>query len=179
MSRIGKKPILIPENVEVEINDTLVRVKGPKGQLSRVIPSGIKVKRENNEIIVARTSESKLCKSLHGLVRTLLFNMVKGVTEGYEKVLEMVGIGYRAVKKGNDLEIFVGYSHPVLIKKPEGIDLEVPSPNTIIVRGIDKEEVGRISAAIRAVRKPEPYKGKGIKYQGELIRRKAGKASKK
>lgn len=178
MSRIGKMPINVPAGVEVNIGPSEVTVKGPKGQLSEKIPYGIKVVKEDNQVIVQRQSESKLHRSLHGLSRTLVHNMVVGVSDGFSKTLEIIGVGYRATKKGNDLELAVGYSHPVMIKKVEGIEFEVPSPNKVIVKGADKQLVGQIASNIRDVRPPEPYKGKGIKYEGEYIRRKVGKTAK-
>jgi len=178
VSRIGKMPINVPSGVEVNIGPSEVTVKGPKGQLSEKIPYGIKVTKEDNQVIVQRQSESKLHRSLHGLSRTLVHNMVVGVSEGFSKTLEIVGVGYRATKKGNDIELAVGYSHPVAIKQVEGIEFEVPSPNKIIVKGADKQLVGQIASNIRDVRPPEPYKGKGIKYEGEYIRRKVGKTAK-
>jgi len=178
MSRIGKMPINVPAGVEVKIEPTEVIVKGPKGELSEKIPHGIKVVQEDNQILVQRLSESKLHRSLHGLVRTLISNMVTGVSEGFSKSLEIVGVGYRAVKKGNDIELAMGYSHPVTIKQIEGIEFEVPAPNKITVKGANKQLVGQIASNIRDVRPPEPYKGKGIKYEGEYIRRKVGKTAK-
>lgn len=178
MSRIGKMPINLPVGVEVTIEPTEVIVKGPNGQLSERIPYGIKVIKEDNQILVQRQSESKLHRSLHGLVRTLISNMVTGVSQGFSKSLDIVGVGYRATKKGNDLELAMGYSHPVVIKRIEGIDFEVPAPTKVIVKGANKQLVGEIAANIRSVRPPEPYKGKGIKYEGEYIRRKVGKTAK-
>ncbi len=178
MSRIGKMPINVPAGVDVTIEPTEVIVKGPNGQLSEKIPHGIKVIKEDNQVLVRRQSESKLHRSLHGLVRTLVSNMVTGVSQGFSKSLDIVGVGYRATKKGNDLELAMGYSHPVTIKKIEGIEFEVPAPTKIIVKGANKQLVGEIAANIRSVRPPEPYKGKGIKYEGEYIRRKVGKTAK-
>ncbi len=178
MSRIGKMPINVPAGVQVTIEPTEVFVKGPKGQLSEKIPYGIKVAQEENQIVVQRLSDSKLHRSLHGLVRTLVSNMVVGVSDGFSKTLDIVGVGYRAIKKGNDLELAMGFSHPVTIKQLEGIEFEVPAPNRIIVKGANKQVVGEIAANIRSVRPPEPYKGKGIKYEGEHIRRKVGKTAK-
>lgn len=178
MSRIGKMPINVPPGVEVTIEPTEVKVKGPKGQLSEKVPYGIKVVKEDNQILVQRQSDSKLHRSLHGLTRTLISNMVIGVSQGFSKSLEIVGVGYRATKKGNDLELAMGYSHPVVIKQVEGIEFEVPAPTKIIVKGANKQLVGEIAANIRGVRPPEPYKGKGIKYEGEYIRRKVGKTAK-
>jgi large subunit ribosomal protein L6 len=171
-------PINIPSGVEITIQPAEVIVKGPKGQLSERIPQGIKVVQEDNQLLVQRLSESKLHRSLHGLVRTLVSNMVVGVSAGFAKGLDIVGVGYRAAKKGNDLELAMGYSHPVSIKQVPGIEFEVPAPTKIIVKGADKQLVGQIASNIRDVRPPEPYKGKGIKYEGEFIRRKVGKTAK-
>ena len=178
MSRIGKKPIKIPDGVEVTISGNHIKVKGPKGELEQTIHHAMEVKQEDGELIVNRPTESKTHKSLHGLSRSLLANMVEGVTKGFEKRLEIVGVGYRAQKSGNDLTLNVGYSHPVTIEAPEGIDIDVPKNNQIVVKGINKAEVGQLAARIRDVRKPEPYKGKGIRYQDEEITRKVGKAGK-
>ncbi len=178
MSRIGRMPIEIPSGVEVAIGDVEIKVKGSKGELSQRIPLGISVRQEGNRILVERDSDSKLHRSLHGLTRTLIANMVTGVSSGFEKALEISGVGYRATKKGNAVEIAVGYSHPVVVEPPEGIQLDVPTPTKLIVRGIDKQLVGETAAKIRAIRKPEPYKGKGIRYEGEKIRRKVGKTAK-
>ncbi|MBE0448374.1 MAG: 50S ribosomal protein L6 [Actinobacteria bacterium] len=178
MSRIGKMPINVPVGVEVNIEPTEVRVKGPKGQLSEKIPHGIKVMKDDNIITVQRQSESKLHRSLHGLMRTLISNMITGVSEGFSKTLEIVGVGYRATRKGDGIELAIGLSHPVAIKRPEGIEFEVPTPNKIVIRGSDKQMVGEVAANIRRIRPPEPYKGKGIKYEGEYIRRKVGKTAK-
>jgi large subunit ribosomal protein L6 len=179
MSRIGRKPIAIPNGVEVTLDNTLITVKGPKGTLSRELHKDMKVTVENNEISVERPSDHKLHRSLHGTTRSVVANMVAGVTEGYAKNLELVGVGYRANKTGNKLVLNVGYSHPVEINPEAGIEFEVPAQNKITVRGIDKELVGATAAKIREVRLPEPYKGKGIKYEGERILRKEGKAGKK
>jgi large subunit ribosomal protein L6 len=178
VSRIGKMPINIPSGVEVTVQPAEVIVKGPKGQLSETIPQGIKVVKEDSQLMVQRLSESKLHRSLHGLMRTLVSNMVVGVSDGFMKSLDIVGVGYRAAKKGNDLELAMGYSHPVHVKQVPGIEFEVPAPTKIIVRGADKQLVGQIASNIRDVRPPEPYKGKGIKYEGEYIRRKVGKTAK-
>ena len=174
MSRIGKKPIEVPSGVEVIINDNEVKIKGPKGTLERKIRPEIKVEVKENKIFVSPKTETKKTKAFWGLTRALLANMVKGVTEGFEKKLEIEGLGYRAQLKGNDLELFVGFTHPVIVKAPEGINFKVDK-NIITVSGIDKEKVGQVAANIRKVRPPEPYKGKGIRYLGEQIRRKAGK----
>lgn len=179
MSRIGLKPITIPSGVEIKINDhNLVEVKGPKGQLSEKLSSEMEIKIEDGVLTVARPTENKKHKSLHGLSRTLISNMIVGVTEGYSKTLEIEGTGYRAAKQGNKLVLSLGYSHPVELEDPKGIEVEVPAANRIIVKGIDKQQVGNYAANIRAYRKPEPYKGKGIKYAGEIIRRKVGKTGK-
>lgn len=174
MSRIGKKPILIPENVEVKIDGSRVIIKGPKGELQREVRSEIKVEKKDNQILITPAKETKKTKAFWGLTRTLIFNMVKGVTEGYEKKLEIQGIGYRAGLEGEDLVLQVGYSHPIKIKKQEGISFSVEK-NIITVSGSDKELVGQMAAKIRKVRPPEPYKGKGIRYVGEEVRRKVGK----
>lgn len=178
MSRIGKKPIPVPNGVEVKIEGNTVTVKGPKGTLSRDFHSDIAIKLENNEVIVERPSDQRTHRALHGTTRSLIANMVEGVSNGFSKTLELVGVGYRATKKGNNVVLSVGYSHPVEVTPEEGIELEVPSATQIIVRGIDKEKVGAQAANIRSVREPEPYKGKGIKYSDEKIRRKEGKTGK-
>ncbi|HEY1331938.1 MAG TPA: 50S ribosomal protein L6 [Actinomycetota bacterium] len=178
MSRIGKQPIEIPSGVEVTIDGTRVAVKGPRGSLERTLHADMIVRREDGTVVVERPSDERLHRSLHGLTRTLVANMVQGVTDGYEKRLEIVGVGYRAAMKGNDLELALGFSHPVNVAAPSGIEFEVPAPNRITVRGIDKELVGEVAANIRKIRKPEPYKGKGIRYEGEYVRKKAGKAAK-
>ena len=178
MSRIGKLPIPVPDGVEVTIDGLDVTVKGPKGELSRTLPEGVELSRDDDgAVIVTRLGDSRDERSRHGLVRALVANMVHGVSDGYARVLELVGVGYRAAPKGSDLELQVGYSHPVLIQAPDGINFEVPQPTRVVVSGIDKELVGQIAANIRKVRPPEPYKGKGIKYEGEQVRRKAGKAA--
>lgn len=180
MSRIGRLPVSIPQGVEVKIDaDNTVKVKGPKGQLNKKLHKDMIISMENNEIIVKRPSEQKEHRALHGLTRTLINNMIEGVTKGYEKTLEISGVGYRAAKQGNKLTLTIGYSHPVEFVDPEGITTEVPAPNKIIIKGIDKEAVGDHAANIRAVREPEPYLGKGIKYSTEHVRRKEGKAGKK
>ena len=179
MSRIGKQPIEIPSGVDVEIGaDATVTVKGPRGTLSRRLHPEMRVVRVDGAIRVERPSDEGYHRSLHGLTRTLIANMVEGVTKGYEKRLQIVGVGYRAAMKGKDLEVQVGYSHPVPVPCPEGMEFEVPTPTTIVVRGSDKEQVGQVAATIRKVRKPEPYKGKGIRYENEYVRKKAGKAAK-
>ena len=180
MSRIGKMPIAVPAGVTVDIaENNKVTVKGPKGTLERVLPSEMTIKLEGTEVIVTRPSDLKKMKSLHGLTRTLIYNMVVGVTDGYEKVLEVNGVGYRAAKKGKVLTLSLGYSHPVEMEDPEGIETVLDGQNKIIVKGIDKEKVGQYAAEIREKRAPEPYKGKGIKYADEVIRRKVGKTGKK
>ncbi len=179
MSRIGIKPIDIPNGVEVKINNgNLVEVKGPKGSLKTQLDPKMDIKIVDNQVVVDRPNDSKKYKSLHGLSRTLIFNMIEGVTKGYEKKLEIVGTGYRAQKQGKKLVLNLGYSHPIELEEPEGIQIEVPSANQIIVKGIDKQLVGNIAAKIRDFRRPEPYKGKGVKYADEVIRRKAGKTGK-
>ncbi len=180
MSRIGRMPIAIPAEVTVDIaENNKVVVKGPKGTLERVLPSEMILKREGAEILVTRPNDLKKMKSLHGLTRTLLNNMVVGVTEGYEKKLEVKGVGYKAAKADNVLTLSLGYSHPVQMTDPEGIESVLEGQNVIIIKGIDKEKVGQFAAEIRDKRKPEPYKGKGIKYADEVIRRKVGKTGKK
>ena len=180
MSRIGKMPIAVPAGVTVDIaENNKVTVKGPKGTLERVLPAEMEIKKEGDEIIVNRPNDLKKMKSLHGLTRTLINNMVVGVTEGYEKKLEVNGVGYRAVKKGKLLTLSLGYSHPVEMEDPEGIEVVVEDANTLVVKGIDKEKVGQYAAEIREKRAPVPYKGKGIKYADEVIRRKVGKTGKK
>ena len=180
MSRIGKMPIAIPAGVTVEIaENNKVTVKGPKGTLERVLPSEMDIKMEGSEIVVSRPNDLKKMKSLHGLSRTLINNMVIGVTEGYEKKLEVNGVGYRAQKQGKKLVLSLGYSHPVEMEDPEGLETVLDGQNIIVVKGIDKEKVGQYAAEIRAKRAPEPYKGKGIKYADEVIRRKVGKTGKK
>lgn len=178
MSRIGKKPIDIPNGVEVTVNGSHVVVKGPKGTLERTFHPDMTIKVENNQLVVERPSDERHHRALHGTTRSLLANMVEGVTNGFSKTLELVGVGYRAQKKGNTVVINVGYSHPVEVEQREGIELEVPAQNQIVVKGIDKQLVGAVAANIRAIREPEPYKGKGIKYIDERIRRKEGKTGK-
>ncbi|MDX6738226.1 50S ribosomal protein L6 [Actinocorallia sp. A-T 12471] len=178
MSRIGRLPISVPSGVEVKIEGQLVSVKGPKGKLEHVIAEPIKAELNDGVITVTRPNDINTVRSLHGLSRTLIFNMIVGVTQGYAKTLEIQGVGYRVVAKGKDLEFSLGYSHPILIKAPEGITFTVEKPTLFKVEGIDKQQVGEISANIRKLRKPDPYKGKGVRYQGEQIRRKVGKAGK-
>lgn len=178
MSRIGKQPIPVPSGVEVKIDGSTVTVKGPKGELTRTFQEILSIELEDGVILVKRPNDTREARSLHGLTRTLISNMVVGVSEGYAKNLEIVGVGYRAVLKGSDIELALGFSHPVVITPEPGITFEVPAPNKITVRGIDKQRVGQIAAEIRAWRKPEPYKGKGVRYEGEYVRRKLGKAAK-
>jgi large subunit ribosomal protein L6 len=178
MSRIGRLPIAIPAGVDVTIDGRIVTVKGPKGELSRELHPDIAVSREDGSIVVTRPTEQKVHKQLHGLTRTLVNNMVVGVTDGYRKGLEITGVGYRATKNGEKLTLNLGYSHPIEIDPPKGISFEVENPTRLAVVGIDKELVGQVAAQVRATRKPEPYKGKGVRYAGEYIRRKAGKAGK-
>ena len=180
MSRIGRMPIAVPAGVTVDIaENNKVTVKGPKGTLERVLPAEMEIKLEGSEVVVSRPNDLKKMKSLHGLTRTLINNMVIGVSEGYEKKLEINGVGYRAQKQGKKLVLSLGYSHPVEMEDPEGLETVVDGTNIIVVKGIDKEKVGQYAAEIRAKRGPEPYKGKGIKYADEVIRRKVGKTGKK
>ena len=178
MSRIGRLPIAVPSTVDVTIDGRQLTVKGPKGTLSRVLHPDMSVSQEDGTIVVTRPTEQKTHKQLHGLTRTLVNNMVVGVTDGYRKGLEITGVGYRAALNGKKLTLNLGYSHPIEIDPPEGISFEVENPTRLAVVGIDKELVGQIAAKVRATRKPEPYKGKGVRYAGEKIRRKAGKAGK-
>lgn len=178
MSRIGKQPIPVPSGVEVKIDGSTLTVKGPKGELSQTFSDVLTITLEDGEVIVARPDDSRTARSLHGLTRTLVSNMVTGVSEGFSKNLEIVGVGYRAAMKGNDIELQLGFSHPVLVVAEPGITFEVPAPTKITVRGIDKQRVGQVAADIRKWRKPEPYKGKGVRYEGEYVRRKLGKAAK-
>ncbi|OWZ84475.1 50S ribosomal protein L6 [Natranaerobius trueperi] len=178
MSRIGKKPIKLPESVEVSVNSQEVVVKGPKGELSQSIHHDINVREEDGELFVERPTDSKKHKSLHGLYRSLIANMVEGVSKGFERRLEIVGVGYRAQMQGKSLVLNVGYSHPVTIEPPEGIELDVQKNNEIIVKGTEKAQVGQTAAKIRAVRSPEPYKGKGIRYSDEQVITKVGKSGK-
>jgi large subunit ribosomal protein L6 len=179
MSRIGKLPVPVPAGVDVTIDGQHVTVKGPKGTLSHVVAEPISVSREDGVISVNRPDDERLSKSLHGLSRTLIANMVTGVTAGYSKTLEIVGTGYRVTAKGSDLEFALGFSHPITVTPPDGITFRVEAPTRFAVEGIDKQKVGEVAANIRKLRKPDPYKGKGVRYQGEVIRRKAGKAGKK
>ncbi|MGN0635083.1 MAG: 50S ribosomal protein L6 [Acutalibacteraceae bacterium] len=178
MSRIGKLPIAIPAGVDVTIDGSTVTVKGPKGELTRTVHSNMIVAKDGNTVTVSRPDDNKLNRSLHGLTRTLIANMVAGVNEGFKKELEVNGVGYRAEKKGKQLVMKIGYSHDVIMDEPEGLTIEVPAPNKIVVLGADKQKVGQFAAEIREKRPPEPYKGKGIKYADEVIRRKEGKAGK-
>jgi len=179
MSRIGKVPVPVPAGVDVTIDGAAVTVKGPKGTLSHTIAEPIIVEKSEDGLEVKRPNDERISKSLHGLTRTLIANMVVGVTDGYEKKLEIVGTGYRVVQKGSDLEFALGFSHPVFVAAPNGITFAVESPTKFSVAGIDKQQVGEVAANIRKIRKPEPYKGKGVRYAGEQVRRKAGKAGKK
>jgi large subunit ribosomal protein L6 len=178
MSRIGKQPIAVPSGVEVQVDGPRVAVKGPRGRLERTFHPDMQISLDHDTLTVQRPSDERLHRSLHGLTRSLLANMVDGVTAGYEKRLEIVGVGYRAALSGRNLELALGFSHPVNVPAPDGIEFEVPAPNRIVVRGIDKELVGEVAANIRKIRKPEPYKGKGVRYEGEYVRKKAGKAAK-
>jgi large subunit ribosomal protein L6 len=178
MSRIGRLPIAVPSTVDVTIDGRQVTVKGPKGTLSRQLHPDISVSREDDNLVVTRPTEQKTHKQLHGLTRTLVNNMVVGVTDGYRKGLEITGVGYRAALNGQKLTLNLGYSHPIEIDPPDGISFEIENPTRLAVVGIDKELVGQIAAKVRSMRKPEPYKGKGVRYAGEVIRRKAGKAGK-
>jgi large subunit ribosomal protein L6 len=178
MSRIGRMPVTVPSSVEVTIDGRRLTVTGPKGTLTRDLHPDITVSREDGQLVVTRPTEQKTHKQLHGLTRTLVNNMVVGVTDGYRKGLEITGVGYRASKNGEKLQLNLGYSHPIEIDPPQGISFEVENPTRLAVIGIDKELVGQVAARVRATRKPEPYKGKGVRYAGEQIRRKAGKAGK-
>ena len=175
MSRIGKQPIELPAGVSVSLSPGRVMVNGPLGELAQQVPQRITIEQSDGEIVVKRPTERGEDRALHGLTRSLVANMVEGVTKGFEKALEIQGVGYRASMRGADLELNVGYSHPVVMKAPDGITFDVPAPTSVIVKGIDKQRVGQVAAEIRAVRPPEPYKGKGIRYAGEYVRRKIGK----
>src|SRR5438309_11967655 len=175
MSRIGRQPIQLPPGVSVAISPGRVMVNGPLGELSQQVPGRMQVDQEDSSVVVKRPSERGEDRALHGLTRSLIANMVEGVTSGFQKRLEIQGVGYRATLRGTDLELNVGFSHPVVIKPPQGIAFEVPDATTVLVKGIDKQQVGEISAQVRKVRPPEPYKGKGIRYEGEYVRRKVGK----
>ncbi|HSJ14667.1 MAG TPA: 50S ribosomal protein L6 [Longimicrobiales bacterium] len=179
MSRIGKKPIPVPGNVTVTLEGNTVVVKGPKGELRQTFRPEMKISQQDGQLLVERGDDEKEQRALHGLTRALLANMVQGVTEGYRRGLEIIGVGYRAEKRGEALVLSVGYSHQVQYPQPAGISITTPSPTTILIEGIDKQKVGQVAAEIRSVRPPEPYKGKGIRYQGEQVRRKAGKAGSK
>jgi large subunit ribosomal protein L6 len=178
MSRIGKLPIPVPTGVEVKIDGSNVSVKGPKGQLSLEVKSPITVALEDNTLVVSRPDDERVSRSLHGLTRTLIANQITGVTAGYSKALEIVGTGYRVTAKGSDIEFALGYSHPILVKAPSGITFTVEGNTKVVVSGIDKQAVGEVAANLRKLRKPEPYKGKGVRYAGENVRRKAGKSGK-
>jgi large subunit ribosomal protein L6 len=175
MSRIGNKPIEIPAGVSISLSPGRVMVNGPLGELSQTVPRRMAIEQRDAEIVVTRPSERGEDRALHGLTRSLVSNMVEGVTKGFDKTLEIQGVGYRATLRGTDLELNVGFSHPVVVKPPRGITFEVPAPTQVLVKGIDKQQVGQVAAEVRAVRPPEPYKGKGIRYQGEYVRRKIGK----
>jgi large subunit ribosomal protein L6 len=175
MSRIGKQPIELPSGVNVAISPGRVQVNGPLGELSQNVPARMQVDQEDGSLVVKRPTERGDDRALHGLTRSLLANMVEGVTKGFEKRLEIQGVGYRATLRGTDLELNVGFSHPIVVKPPQGITFEVPDATTVLVKGIDKQQVGEIAAEVRKVRPPEPYKGKGIRYEGEYVRRKVGK----
>jgi large subunit ribosomal protein L6 len=180
MSRIGQAPITVPSGVDIKVDGRRITVKGPKGELSRAIPGAIAVEQIDGELRVTRPDDARENRALHGLTRSLVNNMVIGVTDGFSKNLEIVGVGYRAEAQGSDaIRLALGFSHPVNVKAPAGVTFEVPAPTQIVVRGIDNEVVGQVAANIRSIRKPEPYKGKGVRYQGERVLRKAGKAGKK
>lgn len=178
MSRVGRAPIPVPSGVEVTLEGRLVRVKGPRGTLERTVHADIKVERQDDHLLVKRPSDDGFHRSLHGLTRALIANMVQGVTEGFEKNLEIHGVGYRAVPKGDSVEFSLGFSHPIPFDPPNGIEIEIPAPNRVVVRGVDKELVGQVAAEIRGMRVPDPYKQKGVRYAGEYIRKKAGKTAK-
>ena len=179
MSRIGQAPITIPSGVDVTIEGRMVKVKGPKGELTRMVPATISVQQVDGQLLVARPDDERDNRALHGLTRSLVNNMVIGVTDGFRKQLEIDGVGYRAEAQGAEsIRLALGFSHPVIVKAPEGVTFEVPVPTQVVVAGIDKEVVGQVAADIRSIRKPEPYKGKGVRYAGEVVRRKAGKAAK-
>ena len=175
MSRIGKQPIELPASVNVSLSPGRVMVNGPLGELTQDVPARMRIEQSDGTITVTRPTERGDDRALHGLTRTLIANMVEGVTKGFEKRLELQGVGYRAAMQGTDLRLDVGYSHPVVIKAPQGITFEVPTPTEVVVKGVNKQQVGQLAAEVRKVRPPEPYKGKGIRYQGEYVRRKVGK----
>ena len=177
MSRIGKRPVSIGKGIKIEKKDGTIKVIGPKGELSAMIPPSISVEMKDNEVVLARQTDDKSQRALHGTWRALVSNMVRGVSKGFEKKLEIVGVGYKAEMKGKKLQLVLGYSHPIVFEPPAGIKLEVPQPTNMIISGIDKQLVGQVAAKLRSFRPPEPYKGKGVKYEGEYIRRKAGKAA--
>ncbi|MCA1823361.1 MAG: 50S ribosomal protein L6 [Mycobacteriales bacterium] len=178
MSRIGRMPIPVPSGVDVDIDGQRITVKGPKGTLSHDVVTPISVERRDGELVLTRPDDERDSRARHGLTRSLVANMVAGVTTGFEKTLEIVGVGYRVAPKGSDLEFALGFSHPVVVPAPEGITFEVQTPTRFVVRGIDKQKVGEVAANIRKLRKPDPYKGKGVRYQGETVRRKVGKTGK-
>lgn len=178
MSRIGKMPIAIPSGVDIKIDGQVVSVKGPKGELTHTVPAPITVVIEDGNVLVTRPDEERNSRSLHGLTRTLISNIIEGVTKGYTKALEIVGTGYRVTAKGSSIEFALGYSHPIVVEPPAGISFQVEGNNKVTVVGIDKQAVGEVAANLRKLRKPEPYKGKGVRYAGEVVRRKAGKAGK-
>ncbi len=178
MSRIGRNPITVPSGVEVNIDGREVTVKGPKGTLSHTVAEPIEVNLEDGKVVVSRPNDINKVRGLHGLTRTLINNMVVGVTEGFKKTLEIQGVGYRVVAKGKNLEFSLGYSHPITVEPPEGITFKVEKPTQLVVEGIDKQKVGEVAANIRKLRRPDPYKGKGVRYEGEYVRRKVGKAGK-
>jgi large subunit ribosomal protein L6 len=179
MSRVGKAPISVPSGVEITVSDGSITVKGPKGTLTQDVPGDITVRQDGDTLLVERPDDTRTNRALHGLVRALVANMVEGVTNEFTKSLEIIGVGYRATARGQDaLELALGYSHPIEYRAPQGVTFEVPSPTSILVRGIDKQQVGQVAAEIRQFRKPEPYKGKGVRYVGEHVVRKAGKAGK-
>ena len=178
MSRVGRSPVPVPSGVEITVQGREITVKGPKGTLERRLPGDISVRQDGAEIVVERPDDERENRALHGLVRSLVNNMVLGVSQEFTKELEIIGVGYRANLQGSTLDLALGFSHPVRVDAPQGIAFEVPTPNRIVVRGIDKEQVGQVAADIRAIRKPEPYKGKGVRYLGEYVARKAGKTAK-
>jgi large subunit ribosomal protein L6 len=178
VSRIGRQPVAVPSGVQITIDGTLVTVQGPRGTLSQAVPADMQISIDDGTLTVTRPTDGREHRSLHGLTRSLIANMVEGVTNGYEKRLEIVGVGYRAAMKGSDLEFALGFSHPVLVPAPAGLTFAVERPTVFSVSGIDKQQVGEVAANIRKLRKPEPYKGKGIRYEGEYVRKKAGKAAK-